>query len=63
MRIKIFWNIMLHCLANSNRLQGVGSHLPEDRGRKFFRNLGTYLPVDEAIYFRRIHSLTAFFWT
>jgi hypothetical protein len=48
MRIKFFWNIMLYCLASSNRLQGVGVHLPEDRGRKFLRNVGTYMPVDEA---------------
>jgi hypothetical protein len=54
MRIKIFWNIMLFCLASSNHLQGAGVHLPEDGGRKFLRNVGTYLPAEEATYFRRL---------
>jgi len=30
MRIKIFWNILLYCLASSNHLQDVGIHLPEE---------------------------------
>jgi hypothetical protein len=56
MKIKVFWDIMPYYLASSNRLQGLAIHLSEDGGRKFLRNVGTYLPVDEATYSRRLEA-------